>query len=75
MERGGDHARECVVLYGTKSASLGRQPDPPRTIPLARGTGSHWRARLEVPRPNHRLATVVTPRRLGANRSGIALSR
>ena len=24
-----DHARKCVVSYGTKSASLGRQPDPP----------------------------------------------
>jgi hypothetical protein len=34
------------------SSNLGRQPDPRR--------GSHSRARLEVPRPNHGLTTVVT---------------
>ena len=48
-----DHARECVDRTGRMSANLGRKPDPLR--------GSHWRARLEVPRPNHGLATVVTP--------------
>ena len=49
----GDHARECVVQTGRTSSSLGREPDPPRR--------SHSRARLEVPRPNHGLTTVVTP--------------
>jgi hypothetical protein len=47
-----DHARECVVRTGRKSSNLGREPDPER--------GSHSRARLEVPRPNHGLTTVVT---------------
>ena len=48
----GDHARQCVVQTGRMSSNLGRKPDSPGR--------SHSRARLEVPRPNHALTTVVT---------------
>ena len=34
--------------------------DVAHRITLMRPTGSHLRARLEVPRPNHGLTTVVT---------------
>jgi hypothetical protein len=47
-------ARECVVRTGRMSSNLGRQPDPTRR--------SHSRAKLEVPRPNQGLTTVVMRR-------------
>ena len=47
-----DHARQCVVQTGRQSSNLGRKPDP--------NGRSHSRARLDVPRPNHGLTTVVT---------------
>ncbi len=55
-DRSHDHARQCVVRTGRQSSSLGRKPDE-------RGRISHGRPRLEDPRGNHGLTTVVTPHR------------